>query len=94
MKTFYVLAYDIISDSRRAKVAKIAESYGDRVNDSVFECVLDPKARARLVRRLQREVVPEEDQVRLYPLAAAQVAKIVTIGDMRPVNQPQSVVVI
>ena len=38
---FYLVCYDIVSDTRRNKVSKLLESYGLRVQKSVFECVLD-----------------------------------------------------
>ncbi len=94
MKSFYVLAYDVPSDSRRRKIAKIAESFCSRINNSVFECVLDIKAWQRFVYKLERIVVPEEDKVRIYPLSASQVEKIVSLGELKPVNQPKSVLVL
>jgi len=36
-----VVAYDIIDDKRRNRVAKTMEDYGTRVQYSVFECVLE-----------------------------------------------------
>ena len=41
-KIFCVIAYDVSDDKRRAKVVKILERYGARVNFSVFECMLTP----------------------------------------------------
>lgn len=43
----YVLAYDVASDARRVRVAKTLESYGDRLQYSVF--LVDTKP-ARMVR--------------------------------------------
>lgn len=50
----YVVTYDIPSDKRRQKVAKLLEGYGRRVQYSVFECLLS-------------EVKYEELQKRLWP---------------------------
>lgn len=36
-RTFYVLAYDLSDDRRRAKIARLMESMGERVQGSVFE---------------------------------------------------------
>ncbi|MEW6376162.1 MAG: CRISPR-associated endonuclease Cas2, partial [Thermodesulfobacteriota bacterium] len=38
---FYVVSYDIPDDQRRIKIAKILEDFGDRVQYSVFECLLE-----------------------------------------------------
>ncbi|MFP5023510.1 CRISPR-associated endonuclease Cas2 [Pseudonocardia phyllosphaerae] len=43
----YVLAYDVTSDNRRVRVAKKLESYGDRLQYSVFLVDIKP---ARMVR--------------------------------------------
>jgi CRISPR-associated endonuclease Cas2 len=38
---FFVVAYDISDDQRRAKLAKTLEDFGDRAQYSVFEMVLN-----------------------------------------------------
>jgi CRISPR-associated protein Cas2 len=43
----YLIAYDIIEDKRRDRIAKLLESHGDRIQYSVF--LLDAKP-ARLTR--------------------------------------------
>lgn len=40
---FYLVSYDIPETRRRTKLAKILEDFGDRVQYSVFECILDEK---------------------------------------------------
>ena len=37
---WYTIAYDIVEDKRRNKIAAILGAYGDRVQYSVFECEL------------------------------------------------------
>lgn len=44
----YVLAYDIASDARRTHVAKTLESYGDRLQYSVFLVDTKPAKMIRL----------------------------------------------
>ena len=39
-KKFVVIAYDIVDDKHRTKISKLLEGYGERVNYSVFECML------------------------------------------------------
>ena len=38
---FYLVSYDIPDTKRRTKLAKTLEDFGDRVQYSVFECILD-----------------------------------------------------
>ncbi|MBX5435687.1 MAG: CRISPR-associated endonuclease Cas2 [Alicyclobacillaceae bacterium] len=66
-----VVAYDISTDSkagekRLRKVAQICQSFGQRVQKSVFECVVDEAGYLELIRRLQDVVHPREDSVRIY----------------------------
>ena len=37
---FIVISYDIPADKRRTKLAQLLENYGQRVQYSVFECLL------------------------------------------------------
>jgi CRISPR-associated protein Cas2 len=39
-RLFCVIAYDIQDDRKRAKVSKLLEKHGYRINFSVFECML------------------------------------------------------
>lgn len=38
---FIIVAYDIVDNKRRTRLAKGMKSYGYRVQKSVFECQLD-----------------------------------------------------
>lgn len=66
---FYVVAYDIPNDKRRKKVADLLEGYGQRVQYSVFECVLTQTKYDELRRRLKKRIKSAEDSVRFYPLS-------------------------
>nr|WP_223270029.1 CRISPR-associated endonuclease Cas2 [Nostoc sp. 'Peltigera membranacea cyanobiont' 213] len=84
---FYLVCYDIVSDTRRNKVAKLLEAYGLRVQKSVFECVLDEKQYETLSKYLFRLVNKREDQVRFYPMSAHNRCKVAVLG-----TQPQVVI--
>jgi len=51
-------------------VAKQCENYGQRVQNSVFECLVDPAQFAELKAKLLDEVDTEEDSLRFYFLGA------------------------
>lgn len=55
---------------RLRRVAKICLDYGQRVQNSVFECLVDPTQWARLKAQLLREFEPEEDSLRFYFLGS------------------------
>ncbi|MGF1575130.1 MAG: CRISPR-associated endonuclease Cas2 [Cyanophyceae cyanobacterium] len=89
----YVVTYDIPSDKRRKKVSDLLEGYGQRVQYSVFECVLVPEQYRDLQRRLQARLDLAEDQVRFYPLSAHTLSRIETWGGPKLLSPPNSIVV-
>ena len=84
---FVLVSYDIESDKLRAKVAKILEAHGERVQYSVFECHLKPREYARLKSRLEKVVsrAAEEEtkSVRFYRLCSSCEGRIELIGQGR-----------
>lgn len=67
-KRLIVVAYDISNDRRRAKVVKILEKVGVRVNFSVFECMLTSKQYESLQKDLLQVISLKEDTVVYYPI--------------------------
>ena len=51
---------------RLRKVAKQCEDYGQRVQNSVFECLVDPVQFAQLRKRLEALIDIEKDSLRYY----------------------------
>ena len=72
--TLWLISYDMPDDRRRGRVAKLLQGYGERVQYSVFECVLDDDQCAALRRRMARLVNEQEDSVRFYRLGPARQA--------------------
>jgi CRISPR-associated protein Cas2 len=75
-----VVSYDVVDNRRRQSLAKLLERYGERVQKSVFEMVLEEKELAGLVRRIERLIKKEEDSVRIYRLPADAVRLSLWIG--------------
>ena len=70
-----LITYDVRTDSvggqkRLRHIAKLCENYGQRVQFSVFECVIDPAQWAYLRQELVAEMDPEQDSLRFYFLGA------------------------
>lgn len=68
-----LLAYDVATSTaggqrRLRRVAKVCEGFGVRVQESVFELVLDPHEVPVLLHRLHLEIDAAEDNVRIYRL--------------------------
>ncbi len=70
-----VVSYDVSTKDaegqrRLRRVAKACLDYGQRVQKSVFECIVDPEQWTRLRLRLLDEYEPEEDSLRFYFLGS------------------------
>lgn len=65
---FILVCYDIRDPKRLRKVAKLLEGFGERVQDSVFECHLDARRLGQLKHRMARRIDPQADRVRYYQL--------------------------
>lgn len=66
-----LITYDVnvttgTGKSRLRKVAKQCLNYGQRVQNSVFECLVDPVQFAVLKQSLEGIVDPETDSLRYY----------------------------
>jgi CRISPR-associated protein Cas2 len=66
-----IVSYDVSTTTpggrrRLRRVAKACLDYGQRVQNSVFECLVDPTQWAELRLRLLREFDPTEDSLRFY----------------------------
>ena len=68
-----LVAYDVATDTaagrrRLRKVAQICLDYGQRVQNSVFECTVNEIQYETLRHRLLKCINKEEDNLRLYRL--------------------------
>jgi CRISPR-associated protein Cas2 len=77
---FYLICYDIVNDRRRTKIAYLLESYGMRIQQSVFECVLDDKQYEVLNQKLMKLINKKEDQLRFYPLSKSCRSQVAILG--------------
>jgi CRISPR-associated protein Cas2 len=76
-KNFIVVAYDVADDRRRAKVVKLLEKVGIRVNFSVFECMLTDSQYLKLRLALEKVICLKEDRIIYYPICVDCYSKIV-----------------
>ena len=68
-----VISYDVNTEdnagkTRLRKVAKECVNYGQRVQNSVFECLLDPAQCRMLQGTLCKLIEPKKDSLRFYYL--------------------------
>ncbi len=89
----YLITYDIACDKRRKKVSDLLEGYGQRVQYSVFECVLPSNKYQELRERLQQRINLSEDSVRLYPLSRHTLHQVEVFGGVPVLAPPGSIII-
>lgn len=77
---FYIVSYDIADDKRRSKVAKTLKDFGERVQKSVFECLLDKENLQKMINKLEKCIKEDEDSIRIYQLCNECRQEIKIIG--------------
>jgi CRISPR-associated protein Cas2 len=86
-----VVTYDVnISQTagakRLRKVAKLCERFGIRVQNSVFEVLVDAAQLVVLKNQLEAAIDPELDSIRFYRLGNSYQQKIEVMGKARRVE--------
>ena len=77
-----IVAYDISDPKRLARVAKVCEDYGVRVQYSVFECRLDESEFTDFWLKLLGEIDETEDRLVAYKIDARSAKETMTAGTM------------
>lgn len=80
-----VITYDVCTETRAGqkrlrKVAKECVNYGQRVQNSVFECVVDEAQFRKIKHRLEQIIDKSTDSLRFYRLGNNYQNKIEHIG--------------
>lgn len=82
---FVVITYDVQTTStggarRLRKVAEICQNYGQRVQHSVFECIVDNAQLTALKLELLNIIEQDKDSLRIYRLGNNYKSKVEHIG--------------
>lgn len=85
-----LVSYDVAMDDsgqrRLRRVSKICKDYGQRVQYSVFECLVDPALWVKFRQKLIDEIDPEIDSLRFYFLGANWKKRVEHIGAKKAVD--------
>ncbi len=91
-----LISYDVSikknGQKRLRRVAKACENYGQRVQYSIFECVLDPAQWTALRQKLIDEIEPELDSLRFYFLGSNWRRKIEHIGAKKSIDMEEPLI--
>jgi CRISPR-associated protein Cas2 len=80
-----LITYDVNTETpegrrRLRQVAKTCVDYGQRVQKSVFECLVDPVQFAQLRKKLERIIDPNTDSLRYYYLGSNWKRRVEHVG--------------
>jgi len=89
---FVIVSYDVATSTpagqrRLRRVAKTCQDFGQRVQYSVFECIVDPAQWTMLKERLISEIDPEKDSLRFYYLGSNWQHRVEHIGAKASIDQ-------
>ena len=89
---FVIVSYDVATSTpagqrRLRRVAKTCQDYGQRVQYSVFECIVDPAQWTMLKERLLSEIDPEKDSLRFYYLGSNWHNRVEHVGAKESLDQ-------
>ena len=93
-----VVTYDVNTESkagqrRLRRVARVCENHGQRVQFSVFECLVDAAEWVGLKAKLVQEIDPEHDSLRFYFLGNNWHNRLEHVG-AKPSYDPEGPLVI
>lgn len=80
-----LITYDVNTEDnegkkRLRKVAKICVNYGQRVQNSVFECDIDPSMYVDIKHKLEKIIDKNKDSLRFYRIGSNWDTKIEMMG--------------
>ena len=93
-----LVTYDVNTETKVAQkrlrhVAKICENHGQRVQNSVFECLVDPAQWTQLREKLRDTIDPSKDSLRFYFLGKNWKHRIEHLGS-KPAYDPQGPLIV
>ncbi|MDI3537163.1 MAG: CRISPR-associated protein Cas2 [Epulopiscium sp.] len=86
-----LITYDVETVSahgqkRLRKVAKICTNYGQRVQNSVFECIVNPMQLQIIKEEILKVIDMEKDSVRFYHMGSNWSVRVEHMGTKIPLN--------
>ena len=95
---FVVVSYDVATSTdggqrRLRRVARACLDYGQRVQYSVFECIVDPAQWTLLRQRLLKEIDPANDSLRFYYLGSKWRRRVEHAGAKKVLDQEGPLIV-
>lgn len=95
---FVLICYDVNTETKAGqkrlhKVAKQCQNFGQRVQNSVFECIVDPGQMRRLKENLVKLIDDEKDSIRFYYLGDDYHNRVEHLGAKKPLDMQGTLMV-
>lgn len=95
---FVLITYDVAVNEeggahRLRRVARACLDWGQRVQFSVFECIVDPAQWTMLKARLLKEMDPQKDSLRFYFLGSNWKHRVEHVGAKKTLDQEGPLIV-
>ena len=91
--TYDVRTVSSAGQRRPRCVAKVCENYGQRVQNSVFECLVDPAQWTEFKKRLIDLIERDEDSLRFYFLGKNWKPRVEHVG-AKPAYDPEGPLIV
>jgi CRISPR-associated protein Cas2 len=91
--TYDVNTTDAAGRKRLRLVARHCVNHGQRVQNSVFECLVDPVVFASLRQKLEAIIAPDKDSLRYYMLGDNWRRRVEHVG-AKPAYDPEDALVL
>ena len=88
--SYDVNTQDAAGRKRLRRIAKHCQDFGQRVQFSVFECLVDPAQWTTLRAKLEKEMDKNKDSLRFYFLGASWRRRVEHVGS-KPAIDPEGV---
>lgn len=95
---YILIAYDVNTTTpegakRLRKVAKFCQNYGQRVQNSVFQCKIEAYMLPQIQRRLELLINMEQDNILIYKFGTEINTKVISIGKGRGFDMDAPIII-
>lgn len=85
----YWVCYDIADDRRRQRLSDVLLDFGTRVQESVFQCLIEPSLAEEMLARIRRTIEENSDKVHVLAFCDACAGRVVLYGIARQASDPE-----
>lgn len=91
--TYDVNTEDSMGRKRLRMVAKVCVNHGQRVQNSVFECLLNPTEFAKFRDELETQIDPDKDSLRYYFLGKNWKNRVEHVGAKKSYDPEDTMII-